>query len=230
MTYDTSSVQRIVKILGFDPGPVDGVFGPKTTLAVRRFQVSRGICNTGIVGKETWAALMGVKSPRVADLPWMVQARSVFGLREDRDNAALRAFLRSDGATLGDPDALPWCGDFVVTCVTTGLPDERFIGPLKENPYWARNWAGFGIHCQPTYGAVLVFARTEGGHVGFAVGQDADEFYVLGGNQGDRVCITRIAKSRLVEGGCRWPLSFPHDHVPLPQMTATGIPQSVNEF
>ena len=230
MTYDTSSVQRIVKILGFDPGPVDGIYGPKTTAAVRLFQVSRGIAKTGIVGKVTWDALMGVKPARSADLPWMVVARSVFGLHETRDNAALRAFLKSDGPTLGDPDALPWCGDFVATCITKALPDERFFGPLKDNPYWARNWAGFGLVCPPTYGAVLVFARNGGGHVGFAVGQDDDDYYTLGGNQGDSVSITRIAKSRLVEGGSRWPLTFPHDHAPLPRMTAAGIPKSVNEF
>ena len=230
MSFDTKSVQRTLLALGFDPGPVDGLLGPLTKLAVRKFQVSKGIANTGIVGKQTWAALMGQPVPRAADLPWMVQARSVFGLHETRDNAALRAFLTSDGPTLGDPDALPWCGDFVATCVTKALPDERFFGPLKENPYWARNWAGFGIHCQPTYGAILVFARNGGGHVAFAVGQDDDEYYTLGGNQGNSVSITRIAKSRLVEGGSRWPLKFLHDHVPLPQMTAAGIPKSVNEF
>ena len=35
------------------------------------------------------------------------------------------------------------------------------------------------------------------GHVGLYVGEDAAAYHVLGGNQSDKVCITRIAKNRL---------------------------------
>jgi hypothetical protein len=36
---------------------VDGVFGPKTTEAVKRFQRANGLKVDGIVGRQTWAAL-----------------------------------------------------------------------------------------------------------------------------------------------------------------------------
>ncbi|MEW5741635.1 MAG: D-alanyl-D-alanine carboxypeptidase family protein [Myxococcota bacterium] len=40
---------------------VDGIFGPKTLAAVKRFQQQRGLAVDGIVGPKTWGAL-GVKA------------------------------------------------------------------------------------------------------------------------------------------------------------------------
>ena len=37
---------------------VDGVFGPKTEAAVKAFQTSKGLSANGIVGPETWTALV----------------------------------------------------------------------------------------------------------------------------------------------------------------------------
>lgn len=47
------------------------------------------------------------------------------------------------------------------------------------------------------------------GHVGFYVGEDAKGYYVLGGNQGDKVSVVRIAKDRLLPNGIRWPATVP---------------------
>ena len=69
---------------------------------------------------------------------------------------------------------------------------------VGSNPYWARNWLLFGRQVRPIFGAVLVFERGSGGHVGFALDQHDTHVYVLGGNQSDAFIIARIAKSRIL--------------------------------
>jgi immune inhibitor A len=51
-------LQRALRAAGFDPGPIDGIFGPLTEGAVRAYQASRGLSVDGIVGPDTWGALI----------------------------------------------------------------------------------------------------------------------------------------------------------------------------
>jgi peptidoglycan hydrolase-like protein with peptidoglycan-binding domain len=47
-------LQEALKTLGFDPGPVDGVFGQQTENAVKQFQQAKEIPVDGVVGRVTW--------------------------------------------------------------------------------------------------------------------------------------------------------------------------------
>jgi N-acetylmuramoyl-L-alanine amidase len=50
---DVLELQKILKSFGFNPGPLDGIFGPLTEKAVREFQMSAGLAPDGIVGPQT---------------------------------------------------------------------------------------------------------------------------------------------------------------------------------
>jgi peptidoglycan hydrolase-like protein with peptidoglycan-binding domain len=49
--------QQLLTDYGYDPGPVDGAFGPKTEQAVKEFQAAFLLTVDGIVGPKTWAML-----------------------------------------------------------------------------------------------------------------------------------------------------------------------------
>lgn len=202
--------------LGYKPGTVDGVWGPNTRAATR-----------ALLDADGKPAPATAAAPSGSEPPWITEGRRVLGRHETRDNSFLREWLKSDGSTLGDPAKLPWCGDFVETCIRLALPTEPFPGALGQNPYWARNWNLLGSASPELYGAILVFERDSGGHVGFGVGQDATAFYVLGGNQSNTVSIAPVAKDRLI--GCRWPSTYARTNRPLPAMTRGTMQLSTNE-
>ncbi|MDQ3850904.1 MAG: peptidoglycan-binding protein [Actinomycetota bacterium] len=50
-------LQELLVSFGYNPGPVDGSFGPQTENAVIMFQDEFGLEPDGIVGPQTWAML-----------------------------------------------------------------------------------------------------------------------------------------------------------------------------
>ncbi|MGH7774424.1 MAG: peptidoglycan-binding domain-containing protein [Candidatus Binatia bacterium] len=46
-----------MKAAGFNPGSIDGILGPKTKAAVRKYQVSKGVEGTGALDEKTLRSL-----------------------------------------------------------------------------------------------------------------------------------------------------------------------------
>jgi len=54
---EVKALQNLLKEAGFNPGPMDGEFGPGTEQAVKAFQKSEGLLDDGIAGPRTISAL-----------------------------------------------------------------------------------------------------------------------------------------------------------------------------
>ncbi|MFH7245146.1 MAG: peptidoglycan-binding protein [Spirulina sp.] len=64
------AVQARLQRLGYDPGPLDGYFGPQTERAVRQFQQASSIAVDGVVGAITWRYLVpGRAIPLALNVP-----------------------------------------------------------------------------------------------------------------------------------------------------------------
>lgn len=92
----------------------------------------------------------------------------------------------------------PWCGSVMAYWMQAcGIPYPR-------DYYRAKAWASWGTACGPVLGAVVVFERVGGGHVGILTGRDKTGFLrVLGGNQGNQVRESWFDAARVI--AYRWP-------------------------
>ncbi|MBI4525858.1 MAG: peptidoglycan-binding protein [Deltaproteobacteria bacterium] len=54
---DVKKAQQALKQKGHNPGPVDGIIGPKTQAALRDFQQTQGLSATGTLDTATKQAL-----------------------------------------------------------------------------------------------------------------------------------------------------------------------------
>ena len=141
-----------------------------------------------------WLGSIGTLPRTISEALALHGTLEVPGAADNPKIIAWAAEVGKDIAAAYSDDSIPWCGLFVaVVCKRAGKP-------VIAGPLWARNWAKFGSKAdRASLGDVLVFQRPGGGgHVGFYIAEDESAYHVLGGNQSDKVCITRIAKTRCI--------------------------------
>lgn len=164
--------------------------------------------------------------PTVIEPQWLSIARRDIGNSETlgpNDSPFIRSMLERLSALW--LRGQPWCGGAVANWIS-----QCGLG-LPKNWFRAKAWLEWGVILSgPCVGAVVVFERERGGHVGFVVGRDTrGRLLVLGGNQGDMVKVSPFDVGRAV--GYRWPEGINHPAVgwsELPVLAATG-PVSTNE-
>jgi len=138
--------------------------------------------------------LTGENSPQI-----LVQAKLLLGIKEivgNINNDVIMEWAEELGiSNIYTSDEIAWCGLFMAhVCKEANLETNL----TAKEALWALNWSKFGTkQSVAMLGDVLTFKRKKGGHVGIYVGEDDVCYHVLGGNQSNMVCITRIEKSRL---------------------------------
>lgn len=127
-------------------------------------------------------------------------AFSQYGIREikgQEDNQEILKYFNDlgfDGNALKDETA--WCSAFVNwVCLSSCL---EYTSKLN-----ARSWVNVGSNVViPELGDVVVLWRESKdswkGHVGFYINHDQNNVYILGGNQGNKVCIAPYSLDRVL--------------------------------
>ncbi len=233
---DTSirGVQSRLTELGYAPGPIDGIDGPRTRRAVEAFQAARGLVVDGIAGPRTkqalWPDIVASRAPTAPPTtpPWLINAIAEIGIKEtagrdstDRIIAYRRLGHTTDDARTDDGER-PWCADFICAMLETAgvrSPRSGLARAIEHDPAFVR-LAG------PALGAITTMWRgspSSGlGHVYIFAGRTADGRNVaLGGNQNDAVTAAAYGTDRVV--GYFWPRSAPLPPIgPVPAIVRVG--------
>lgn len=116
-----AELQRLLTARGFDPGPVDGIYGPLTLQAVRAAQGQYGLETDGLAGRLTVGALQS-EAPGLVAGPGAPSGGLIF-YRADPPAAATAALTPAlEEGPLAAALAADGAADLALTF--NGLPDE----------------------------------------------------------------------------------------------------------
>lgn len=191
--------------------PIDGLIGPNTEAALAK--ALKGYDGNDVIGYLSDYLHREVEKAPEVDiyhdqrmmLPlWYLHARTYIGLKEiagDKHNPEILKFWKLCHLPFRT-DETAWCAGFV-----GGVLEECGIRSTRSG--LARSYLKWGVECEPFIGCVVVFWRghpdSGSGHVAFLADLPSKILIpVLGGNQGNQVCVKRYPRARLL--GYRKPI------------------------
>ncbi len=131
-----------------------------------------------------------------SDPIWLTYAAADIGLREipgPKEEPGIVRMLQACAAWL-NTEAAPWCG----AACAKWMRQASIAPPPKA--YRAKSWLEWGKSISaPVRGCVVILGRDGGGHVGLAAGMTrSGKLCLIGGNQGDRVCVAAFDPERVL--------------------------------
>jgi uncharacterized protein (TIGR02594 family) len=233
---DVRAMQRELERRSYRIGAADGYFGAVSEAAVKHFQRSLGIADTGIVGPAEWRALVEgpvtnvgssfvppragtaepAQMPDVPDSPeWLRIAKGEMWQREVPGAPANPRIVEYHSATslsgpMAQSDETAWCASFMNWVF-------RQMGVRGTNSARAISWVDWGVETAARAGAITVIysaaaanssTTVSGNHCAFLVSETDTHFILLGGNQGNAVRVKDFPKSKWELKAYRWPTGY----------------------
>jgi uncharacterized protein (TIGR02594 family) len=208
-------IQERLAELGLFDGTAQGNYGTLTKNAVTAFQEQYGLEVDGIVGDETWGALFvpiegtpqggNPPPPRTADdevPPWLIEGLTDLGRGTEEiagpdDNPDIVAYHQFTSLKAKD-DETAWCASAACAWLErAGVESPRSAAAASFKEWGQELEAG-------QLGCLVVMSRTGGNHVFLYLDEDENGVYGIGGNQGDRVSVTKFAWANITN--FRWPV------------------------
>ena len=187
-----TKLQQLLAARGYDPGPVDGQFGPQTRGAVVRFQRDAGLVVDGLVAAQTWRALeSGSFEPARPSRP-TVPTPPVAGGRDAAFRQRILSVAEGEVGTVertnrndGEVGKYPaffgrgreaYCADFVswVMHQSGGTLNDPYCPTVRNKLIAAGHWKGKG---NPQPGDIVLFDWDRDGladHVGLVKSVNAN--------------------------------------------------------
>lgn len=145
---DVLHAQKRLKELGFNPGPLDGIYGPETEAAVKAFQTKNGLQVDGIIGPDTWSALNETPVSAVSRNKFPIfKTNGKYQITVSVDQKILNLIqngnlVKSYPVAVGKPETPTPLGDWTIV--------EKQMNPGGAfGTRWMRlscPWGGYGIH------------------------------------------------------------------------------------
>lgn len=123
---DVKQLQEFLKSRGYDPGPVDGVYGPRTVAAVRAMQSANHITADGVVGPATWGKITSVSSK-----PAPAKATAT-----TKKPADLEAQIRTEFPALAPFLDVPELKSILVKAAKENWTPDRFLAEVRGTSWW----------------------------------------------------------------------------------------------
>lgn len=151
---EVRELQRLLLEWGYNPGPIDGIFGARTEQAVLQFQRDQGLTPDGIVGPKTWGALQSQQPPSYQT--YTIQAGDTFYKIALKYQISLSSLLAANPGI--DPNQLQ-IGQQIRIPVPGPGPEP---GPSRAVsgwiPYWVQSLAFQSVENHPeTFSSISPF-------------------------------------------------------------------------
>jgi len=165
-----AELQRLLQERGFNPGPVDGVFGPLTEGAVRRAQRHHGLVVDGLAGRKTVGALRSAGPAGPGPESGAVDENGLVFFHAEAVPASTAAHRTAPADRLAQ--AAPAPAPTPVALTFNGLPDEGVLRDLLEELKRSGHTATFFVYgeeakARPDLLCAIVEAGHELGNLGY---------------------------------------------------------------